>query len=343
MTLAASDQAAMAFDPATDLDEATQTCPSAPRYHRIAVEIVGEDGVGLAGIRLVLAKSSGEQIKGKSGATGRFVFKGLLADSYRLALPELDRDAWEVIEDLALPGGGPLPGGTEAAWKQAVPTAPPAAGKHEVLQGECIAKLGLQYGLLPLTIWNDPANATLRQQRDNPYILLPGDLVAIPAKRVNKHQVGIDRQLRIRRKGVPERLRIRFLNHDYTPRADYPYLLSIQNAAGTPLADIRARTDSDGMVEATIPPDAIAATISLGLGAEPEVHHFDLGYLNPVEDVAGWKARLNNLGYQCGDGDDAGDSATVSAIEGFQRDQGLPIDGSMNDSTSATLLKLSLS
>lgn len=52
-----------------------------------------------------------------------------------------------------------------------------------------------------------------------------------------------------------------------------------------------------------------------------------IGYLQPVSTVPGFRERLNNLGYRAGDSEDVDTNTMRSAIEEFQCDQGLVVDG----------------
>ena len=52
---------------------------------------------------------------------------------------------------------------------------------HTVQQGEHLPALAERYGFQTIDpIWNDPANAELKQLRKNPMVLMPGDEVTIP-------------------------------------------------------------------------------------------------------------------------------------------------------------------
>ena len=54
---------------------------------------------------------------------------------------------------------------------------------HTVQQCEYLSLIAKIYGFASYkTIWDHDGNADLREQRQNPNILLPGDLVFIPDK-----------------------------------------------------------------------------------------------------------------------------------------------------------------
>jgi hypothetical protein len=54
---------------------------------------------------------------------------------------------------------------------------------HVIEQGEHLSHLAAQYGFRDyLTIWDHPNNAALKDKRQNPNVLFPGDSVFIPDK-----------------------------------------------------------------------------------------------------------------------------------------------------------------
>jgi nucleoid-associated protein YgaU len=52
---------------------------------------------------------------------------------------------------------------------------------HTVVQGEYLSKIARSYGFSDYrTIWEHPKNAALKQARQNPNVLFPGDRLFIP-------------------------------------------------------------------------------------------------------------------------------------------------------------------
>ena len=54
--------------------------------------------------------------------------------------------------------------------------------QHTVVQGEDIGSLAADLGYHMNTIWDDPANKSLRELRKTPFVLDPGDVVTLPDK-----------------------------------------------------------------------------------------------------------------------------------------------------------------
>jgi N-acetylmuramoyl-L-alanine amidase len=70
-------------------------------------------------------------------------------------------------------------------------------------QGDSIPSLAHENGHFWETVWNDGANAELRQKRPRPNQLAPGDEVAIPDLRPKKKSGATEQKHRFVRRGVP--------------------------------------------------------------------------------------------------------------------------------------------
>jgi hypothetical protein len=341
MNLRAADEAAQRH-PARTPDDPVQRCSAAPERTRIRIQVVGEDALGLAAIALILGNAGGGELRARTAADGCCQFDGLVAGNYHLCLPELDTDAWQVLGVDAL-SNEDARSAHIASWAPAAALTPGAPLVHRIVAGECISMIALRYGFFPATIWASGDNAALRAARTSLYVLTPGDLVAIPALRPQVISAAAGTRIVIRRRGVPERLRIRFLDYQDRPRAGLPYLLSVETASGTTVAMRSALTDADGFVDASIPPDAIVANIVFACGTLREAHRFELGRMEAANSLIGWQTRLANLGYHCGDGTTVDDTALQAAIADFQRERQLPVTGKMNSVTFDCLCTLALS
>lgn len=160
---------------------------------------------------------------------------------------------------------------------------------YTVQQGDCISSIALQFGFSPDTIWKHPANASLRQLRKDPNILLAGDVVVVPDLALREESCATDAQHKFVLQGVPAQFRLQVFDGT-TPRARQSYKLTID---GKPFHGV---TDAQGVLKVDIPPDAKKGHLVIG----SEVHEFDLGTLDPITELSGIQARLNNIGYDCG-------------------------------------------
>lgn len=199
---------------------------------------------------------------------------------------------------------------------------------HEVRPGEGISSLGETYGLAPETIWNDPANAELKRLREDGNVLLPGDRITIPDKRVKSVPVASGRSHRFRRIGVPARLRLQLLVNDQ-PRANEEYRLEVEGRV------IAGRTDADGVLDVAVPPQAREARLVIGPDAQEIL--LRIGHLDPYTEVTGVQHRLGNLGFLGVPPSGEWDEPTCEALRTFQKKAGLPVTGEADEATRAKL------
>jgi Putative peptidoglycan binding domain/LysM domain len=202
----------------------------------------------------------------------------------------------------------------------------PAMPSHTVAQGECLSSIAERYGFFWETLWNDPGNAPLRARGRNPNTLLPGDVVQVPEKKVTAYERPTGARHTWRVKGVPVKLRM-VLTWNEAPRANERYTLDVDGAV------MVGATDGDGRIELTIPPGAARGRLRVGDGDRQETYDLALGHLDPVEDLRGVQARLNNLGFACGAPSGTLDDATRAALGAFQARAGLTPTGEADDAT----------
>jgi hypothetical protein len=305
----------------------------------IEVRVFDEAGEPHPDVEVAVIKSESEMLRQKTDAQGHTRFDGLQPGSYQLSLLAIDEDVWEKIGEAGL--GDKRKSSGDASW-----SAPPAAnGKTdvEVEEGDCLASIAFEYGWLPESLWKHEENAELKAKRKSMYILNPGDVVRIPAVRRKMLQVATGNRYDLKRKGVPEMLRVRFLDFCNEPRAGVSYVLSLESADGEPIPDRKGTTDSAGFVIAPIPPNAIWGQIILMEGDEQEVEELDLGYINPIDKTSGVQARLNNLCYFCGEETGEMNEATRAALQQFQNDYKLPVTGKIDEATQQKLEEIYLS
>ena len=209
---------------------------------------------------------------------------------------------------------------------------PVGDGEYVVDQGECMASVAYENGFLLETLWNHPGNAQLKSGRKDPNVLLPGDRVHIPEKRIREESCATDNNHQFVVKGATEILRIVLLDSDGKPRGSLPYILKVKGGRTK-----SGCTNKNGLVEAPIPPNAREGELIINSGGAEEHYELDLGAIDPPSTVTGVQARLNNLGFSCGDVDGALGPLTAGAIRKFQESQNLPVTGKMDDNTCDAL------
>jgi hypothetical protein len=205
-----------------------------------------------------------------------------------------------------------------------------AATSHQTVPGEHIARIAAVYGLRSLAvIWDHPANAALRALRETPHILAPGDRVFIPA--VTAHTENGSTEQRHRFRAAVPSLAVRIARQQWDGTV-------IETPPDSVTRDGKPAefTISHGTIDVPIEPfDAkVVATTS---GTEMVAM---IGFLQPVTTVPGFRERLNNLGYRAGDADDPHELAIRSAVEEFQCDQKLTVDGVCGPTTQKMLVQV---
>jgi hypothetical protein len=201
---------------------------------------------------------------------------------------------------------------------------------YQVELGDCISSIAFEHGFFPDTIWNHANNATLKEKRKDPNVLLPGDIVFVPDKRLKEVPRPTEQMHRFRCKGVPEKLKLQLLLNG-VPRAQKSYKLTIDDKL-----KFSGITDSNGRLEHSIPPNAKEGRLIVN---DDEVYDLHLGQLNPVDDVTGIQGRLRHLGFYDGpiDGEMAGEME--QAVQEFQLSAGLEPDGALDERTRNALKK----
>jgi N-acetylmuramoyl-L-alanine amidase len=235
---------------------------------------------------------------------------------------------------------------------------------YVVQQGDCIASLAYERGLLLDTIWNHPRNRALKTKRKDPYILKPGDVVYIPDIDPKKLDCATRKRHRFKLKGVPAKFKLRLVEeaakesppgsrsdvaqgeldhavytesdappiYETRPRANVQYILQIDGK------NIRGVTGDDGSIERTIPPNSRAGTLILEPGTPSEVRmRIRFGSLNPMDEVSGVKQRLANLGIDCGEQSDETDGVFKEAVSLFQERNDLQTTGNPSAETRGKL------
>jgi hypothetical protein len=212
---------------------------------------------------------------------------------------------------------------------------------HIVTQGEHLSRIAKQYGFTDYrTIWEHGPNAELRKKRDNPNVLFPGDRLFVPEKALKEEPRPTDQRHRFQVRRPTLRLRIVLQDLARKAIAGARCELRVESEVG------QLTTDGDGLLQRAIAPDVENGVLLVqapvpAAEAMPLPMPVRIGHLDPVDEVSGQKARLNNLGYFAGPGEGRSDADNaelfLSAIEEFQCDHDLIVDGKCGPRTQAKL------
>lgn len=203
-----------------------------------------------------------------------------------------------------------------------------AKGSGEVTLGEnsCLISLACEHGHFWETIWNHPDNAALKAARKDPRVLRRGDRIHIPPIEIKQESGATAKRHTFRRKGVPAKFRLRVLAEGEPVKGE-----SWRADVGGGV--LSGKTDSNGILEFTIPPSAAEARIDVGQGESTRRFRVRLGRLDPPDTPSGVQQRLTNLGFLRAKASDSLDAVTRRAIRQFQADEGLEVTGEASDET----------
>jgi Putative peptidoglycan binding domain len=198
---------------------------------------------------------------------------------------------------------------------------------YHVQKGDCVQSLSKKFGLLPNKIWNHPNNRDLRNQRQDPFVLLKGDLLFIPDKQLGDKSAPTDQTHKYVVTRSLTNLRVKLLDEEEAI-ANTPCTLTVNGTAYS------GSTDGDGLFEHSIPADAATAVLVVENNFSIELR---LGELDPVDTVTGLQQRLTNLGYFDGPVNGQVDEGTRTAILRWQQDNDLEPSGKPDSQTQASL------
>jgi N-acetylmuramoyl-L-alanine amidase len=196
---------------------------------------------------------------------------------------------------------------------------------HTVQPGEHLSGIAAQYGFLNFrTIYDDTANAALRQKRPNPEVLLPGDEIIIPDRVATPVGVASGKSHAFVIASESLLLNVRVQRLGGAPLAQRATVASMgeRSAGGGAALDPpqQGETDATGNVAIVVSSTTVEGDLQLAAKPpdDPEERHFRLlvGGLNPAvdgdtgkppvdpasgaPDLSGVRARLTNLGYFAG-------------------------------------------
>lgn len=206
---------------------------------------------------------------------------------------------------------------------------------HTIVQGEHISGLAEQYGFSSYKrIWDHGQNAELKKKRQNPNVLFPGDRLFIPDKEEKKTPKQTEKKHPFKLKAEKLKLRLVLEDQYEKPISNASCLLHLES-------DIHElTTDGKGKIEKEIPATVQHARLIIRTKEtclDEMIIPIEIGHLDPVDEMTGQQARLANLGYFTGSIDALNSPLFLLAVEEFQCDYGLAVDGVCGPHTQAKL------
>lgn len=282
--------------------------PPAEEKTWIAIELLTKkDAKPVAGARYSLKLPDGSTRAGSLNGQGLARVEGIDEGECDVDFPDYAPKEW---------GATPIDGG---------------GFDYTVQQGDCLSSIAKQFKCADWhTIYDAPENAAFRELRPNPNIIYPGDKVHIPGRNAEpvSRATGKKHTFRLTATETRFRVRIQF-------GAPFSYHLDVEGAPHD--GDL----DDGAVIDVPIPPDARTGKLSIWPNRDKEkdplVFKLALGSLDPVSEVSGVQARLNNLGFKCGKADGIVGPKTTRALRAFQGVAGLDVTGTINDATRDAL------
>jgi hypothetical protein len=210
------------------------------------------------------------------------------------------------------------------------------AGYYVVSQGEHVPGIAWAAGFHDyLTVWNHPNNANLKSQRENPNVLFAGDRVFLPDRELGQYSRSTDQQHQFVMKRQLLELRLTLSDQYEKPIANTPCILIVDSKSHNLTSDVQ------GKIEQVISHSAKNATLVIQDSKETPAGGVSIpikiGHLDPVEEISGQQARLRNLGYYSGAIDGQASDDLDSAMEEFQCENHLIVDGICGPQTRTKL------
>jgi N-acetylmuramoyl-L-alanine amidase len=280
----------------------------------LEILVVDLDKTPQEGLAYRIKAPDGNVATGKLDKEGRARVKSSTVGVFTVAFPDLDGADWDGDGAMELP-----PEETRAE-----------ASRHQVAQGERLATIASQYAFACWqTVWNFKGNQEIKDLREDPNILFPGDEVVIPTKLKREAEVPGGTATYVVNRGK-EVLRVCFAvgwNWDENP-------VSYTAKPDTGGPDLTGPLDSEGWMEIDLPPNTSQVDVALWID-DPDspivTYALRVGELDPTDEVTGVQARLANLGYYDGAIDGDAKEVTAAAIAQFRREQGLPLGDQIDD------------
>ncbi len=231
------------------------------------------------------------------------------------------------------------------------------AEDYTVQEGDSVASIARVKGFIWQTIWNDGANAQLKDKRKDPDTLMPDDTLHIPDLTPAQESKPTDQRHQFKVKNRQAKFKLTLLqqpkdaNKAQTAAAaaaeDWKFTEqaraeakpeAMTNVAYELLSDgnlvAKGFTDGDGKFSAPIAPNAQNGLLVLDKG-KPEECTIELHFreMAPLSEPAGVGRRLYNLGFPCSTTATDITPDISEAIRRFRAREGLPAGGDLDDAT----------
>jgi hypothetical protein len=206
--------------------------------------------------------------------------------------------------------------------------------QYKVKPGDHLTAIADSLGLEDTdTILSQPGNSALAD-RKHPEMLSPDETLAIPDLKPRTFTLATGQRHKLTVKIPKAKLCVGLVTFVGQPSSAAQAEVTLEGKAP------ESKSLDDGKLELPIAPACAQATIKLAASDEhkPDVSwNLQLGHLPRAESDDGLFTRLRNMGYYRAVADELDARERRSAIEEFQRDQGLKLTGELDDDTKAKI------
>ncbi len=176
-------------------------------------------------------------------------------------------------------------------------------------------------------LWDHPDNAALKAKRKNPNTLLEGDELTVPDKKSKVESGATGRTHFFQVKMETLKVRVLFIATDKRPVRQLECTYDLDGVKG-------GTTLVEGLFELEIPRTSENLRVTVG----DREFHLKVGGLDPEDETSGMLQRLTNMGYETGDSADPEDEFVRSAVEEFQVDHDMPVNGKLDAPTREAIM-----
>jgi len=207
---------------------------------------------------------------------------------------------------------------------------------YVVRQGDHLNKLAHQLGFCPQRVWDDPANADLREVRGDGSQLRAGDVLQLPDEPRKRlpYESGQTNEYVAKLPTLPIEVRIGSVSELLV---DEPYRVE-----GVGDEAIEGTTDGEGLIKLQVPVNTRQLVVVLP--ERDERFQVMVGDLDPIDEASGLRMRLTNLGYYGTTvaGEDGHvtteDEQLTAALKAFQTAAGLEPSGVLDEQSRSMLI-----
>lgn len=213
---------------------------------------------------------------------------------------------------------------------------------HVVQEGESAESIAVVNGLPTEKVWNDPPNANLKSLRTTPHILMPGDIVHVPALIVQAQPKATQTEHPVVVSVPQSKVQVKFCvgaagkNSSDTlivPRA----VQAVDYWCDSEQTPRRTWTSVGGVLELSVPATARTLKVRFVDETPPLTITLLLRCLHPIDTPTGVAIRFENLGYGVALKSDMTFNDLQPAIRRFQQEHQLTITGQPDAATKDRL------